>query len=416
MHRSLVLAISFALALTAGVPAQQAAPRPGLTVEQALALRSVTNPCLGDDFVAFTLVVPRPIADGPGGAYQHLGVIDGLGKLQPNGLPAPRWLVDGKQTAPGMQVRPGQREVSYLRAVDGSMQLFVQSIDGGEARQWAKTAAIAGYSWRPDGEAVSFTALDPAPEARASAQARGFKPVVVDEDWRHVSLWLVTDGGESKQLTNGTTVFDYEWAPDGSKLACACAPRNLVDDSYMFTRLFVLDVATGELTKLVDNPGKLGAFAWSPHHVPLGSKLAYVTAADRNDPHAGAVVVLDVASGVSELRAGPFMVEALQWVQLEPGMEANLLTLVARGTQSALLIDRHGALGPRVPDGAAITAMSARGERIAYTASAATHPAELFLGDDMMRGASPGGRRLSTASTSPRRSASCRSSTSRRSG
>ena len=40
----------------------------GLSVEQALRLRTVSNPQLGDDFVAFTLVVPRPIADGPGRA------------------------------------------------------------------------------------------------------------------------------------------------------------------------------------------------------------------------------------------------------------------------------------------------------------------------------------------------------------
>src|SRR5688572_22407527 len=98
MHRSLVVAISLAVAIAAGIPAQQAAPRAALTVEQALALRSVTNPCLGDDFVAFTLLVPRPIADGPGSAYQHLGVIDGLGKLQANARPEPRWLVNGKQT------------------------------------------------------------------------------------------------------------------------------------------------------------------------------------------------------------------------------------------------------------------------------------------------------------------------------
>ena len=32
---------------------------------------------LGDDFVAFHRVVPRPLEDGPGGSYLHVGVIDG---------------------------------------------------------------------------------------------------------------------------------------------------------------------------------------------------------------------------------------------------------------------------------------------------------------------------------------------------
>ena len=47
-------------------------------------------------------------------------------------------------------------------------------------------------------------------------------------------------GGAAKQLTNGTTVFEHEWSADGTRIACACAPRNTVDDSYMFQRLHVL--------------------------------------------------------------------------------------------------------------------------------------------------------------------------------
>src|SRR5436190_688890 len=172
MRRILVLAVVVAAVVPVPAAAQAPAAATGLSVAQALALRSVTNPRLGDDFVAFTLVVPRPIADGPGASYQHVGVIDGLGKLPENTTPAARWLVSGKQAAPGMQVRCKHREVSFLRAVDGGTQLFVQSIDGsmhgGEPRQWAKTPAIVGYRWRPGGGAVSFTALDAMPEPRAA--------------------------------------------------------------------------------------------------------------------------------------------------------------------------------------------------------------------------------------------------------
>jgi hypothetical protein len=38
----------------------------GLSAEPALGLRTVTHPQPGDDFVAFTLVVRPPIAEGPG--------------------------------------------------------------------------------------------------------------------------------------------------------------------------------------------------------------------------------------------------------------------------------------------------------------------------------------------------------------
>ena len=353
-----------------------AATANGLSVTQALSLASVSNPRLGADFVAFTRLVPRPIEHGPGGAYQHVGVIDGLGRLQAGVMPAVTWLVNGKQSAPAMQVRPGHREVSFLRLADGRPQLFVQGIDGGDARRFADTPAIAGYRWRPDGGAVSFTALDPLPEGRAAAHERGIRPVVVDEDWRHLSLWLVEDGGAPARRTADTTVFEHEWSPDGARIACACAPRNLVDDSYMFQRLHVLDVASGALAKLVDNPGKLGPFVWSPD----GSRLAYITAADRNDPHAGAVATVHVATGEVELRQGPFMAEALHWGP------RGLVALVARGTRSALLrIDAARGDGdelPELPPGLAVTALAMDGERIAYTGSRATHPPELFFGPE----------------------------------
>jgi dipeptidyl aminopeptidase/acylaminoacyl peptidase len=366
----------------------------GLTVEQALALRSVTNPRLGDDFVAFTLLVPRPIADGPGTAYQHVGVIDGLGALQPGVQPTVKWLVGGpqggKQSAPQMQVRPRHRELSFLRVVDGRPQLYVQSIDGGDARRWADTAPVAGYRWRPDGGAVSFTTLDAPPDARAAAEQKGIRPVIVDEDWRHLSLWLVEDGGKAKRLTNGTTVFEHEWAPDGARIACACAPRNTVDDNYMFQRLHVLDVGTGVLTKLVDNPGKLGAFAWSPDC----AKLAYITAADRNDPHAGSIATVTIRTGEVALRQGRFMAESLHWERLATVLENWPVALVARGTASATVPL------PLVPRGLAVTGLALRGVRVVYAASSASHPAELFLADPSVLTEEPGGRRLTDSNPS----------------
>lgn len=369
-----------ALAATLAAQSPPSEPAAGMTVAQALALRAVTNPRLGDDFVAFTLVVPRPLADGPGGNYLHLGVIDGLERIRAGAAAAVRWLVAGKDTASSMQVRPGRREVSFLRSVGGSAQLFVQPIDGGQAQRWAVTPAITAYRWRPDGRAISFTALDPPPPARAQAQARGIRPVVVDEDWRHLSLWLVEQDGEPGRLTSGTTVFEHEWAPDGKSIACACAPRNLVDDSYMFQRLHVLDVATGALERLVDNPGKLGAFAWSPD----GRQLAYVTALDRNDPHAGLLAFVDIATRESRLwprRGGAAataasMVTDVQWVGDSPHCIEHHGVASAVRTAGELTVaagrEHKGRAGH-------VTAYAVSRHYLITVVGTPQHPPELFL-------------------------------------
>ncbi|MCK5942457.1 MAG: S9 family peptidase [Planctomycetes bacterium] len=355
-----------ALALPAALLAQQP-----LSVSEALALKQIANPCMGDGFVVCNVVVPRPIADGPGGSYLNLAVVEG-GKL--------RMLVDGKRSAGSIAVRPGARQVSFKGRADGRTQVLTMDLDSGEVDLFAATPSVASYRWRPDGGAIAFTSQDPLPEGRAAARERGFRPVVVDEDWQHLSLWVCERGGEPKRLTEGVTVFDFQWSPDGTQLAAAIAPRNTVDDSYMAKRLHLVDAASGKRRKLVDNPGKLGDFAFSAD----GRRLAYVSAADRNDPHAGSLYLLDVEAGEARALSHGFlgMVQHVQpmaggfLVQESLGVRTRLRGVDAEGKHLWIHEPRKQRL--------AITGMSSHGDDFVYTASHAEHPAELFapLPDD----------------------------------
>ena len=146
-----------------------------------------------------------------------------------------------------------------------------------------------------------FTATLPPPPQRAQAREAGFRQTVYDEDWNPIGLFLWDRmSGEVTQLEVPGSVFGFEWSPDGSRLALGIAPRNLTDDSYMFVRLHVLDLASGAVSKLVDNPGKLGHFAWSPD----GRQLAYISAVDARDPHAGMLFLTDMDRNVTDLTPG----------------------------------------------------------------------------------------------------------------
>lgn len=349
-----------------------------LTIDEALSLRQVVNPKLGDGFVAFNLVVPRPVGDGVGGSYLNLGVID-----QPVGgggaeKPKVRWLVANEGSAPGLAIRPGSKQVSYTRRIDGRTEVVVRTVDGsGEPEPFAETPSLSSYRWRPDGQAIAFTVLDELPPGRQEAQERGFRPVIVDEDWRHVSLWMVEAGGKPVRLTEGTTVIGFEWAPNGKSIACACAPANTVDASYMQKRLHVLDIASGKLSKLVDNPGKLGDFAWSAD----GKRLAYISAADRNDPHAGMLYMVEVASkDVQPLTHGfTGMVQHVHATvdgflcQESIGVRTRLRALDPAGKPLWMYEPKISQL--------AITGFSSHvsAGNFVFTASHSMHPAELFV-------------------------------------
>lgn len=347
-----------------------------LSVAETVMLRTVANPIMGDGFVAFNMIVPQPIEDGPGGSYLHLGVIEQPEQAREGTAVVTRWLVAGTQSAGSIAIPKGQRAVSYLKRIDGRSQVVVHGIDGGEASVYAKTPAVASYRWRPDGGAIAFTSLDAKPAARAAANARGFEPIVYDEDWRHVSLWLVEKGKQPRRLTDGTTVFDFQWAPNGKSIACACAPRNTVDASYMQKRLHLLDVKSGELRKLVDNPGKLGDFAFSPD----SRNLFYISAATRNDPHAGSLFQIKTdGSGEAECKSHGFlgMVQHLHTssdgvlVQESVGVSTRLVHLDGAGKPEWLFQPKQQRL--------AITGFGSHDGKLVFSASHANHPAELFL-------------------------------------
>lgn len=347
-----------------------------LSVSEALSLRTVVNPQLGDGFVAFNMVVPRPIEDGPGGSYLHLGVIEKPFEARTGKAVVTYWLVNGKESARNMKIRPRYRQVSYLKRVKGKNQVFTQGIHQPEPKRFAVTPSVIDFKWSPDSKSVAFTTLDPMPPQRERATERGFKPVVYDEDWRHISLWTVSEGGTPRRLTSGTTVYDFQWNSTGSKIACACSPRNTVDDSYMSKRLKVLDVNTGKLTKLFDNPGKLGDFAWSRD----GKNFFFISAAFQMDPHAGSLFQMPGAGGEAEWKSSKFpgMVQHLKPAGLGILMQesvgvATRLTYMNEKGQPLWIFD------PNKTQRLGITDYSFYNGKVAFTASHANHPGELFI-------------------------------------
>ena len=360
------LPIVLLLAVVAGPLAAQRA----LTPMDVVLMRSVSgvHPSPDGARIAFTRSEPRRPADPPGAAYTTLHVLDTGGE---------RVLVAGAANVGGVEWRPDGSALTFAerRTGDAGRQLYALSMEGGEpTRVFATDLSISTFRWRPSGgAAVAFTASAPVPVARAAARAKGFTQTVVDEDWNPTNLYLWTPDGGVRPLDVPGSVFDLAWSPDGTRLAVALAPRPLVDDSYMFKRLHVVDVATGAVRMLVDNPGKLGPFVWSPD----GTRLAYVSAADARDPHAGMLYVADTRTGaVTPLTQGfEGMVHDLQW--WTPG---RIRAVVSRGVESRVadldVANRRWADLPGLD--MRIDAAVTVGSAVAAVVSGPAHPSEVY--------------------------------------
>lgn len=295
-------------------------------------MKSVSGVYLSPDGkkLAFTRTSPRLAEDRPGTAYNHLYLMDVDSGVE-------RLLIGGKRGVSGLAFSPDGDSITLRHRGEGDAhnEIWQLPLNGEEMTKLTETPhGVGNYRWRPDGGAIAYTVKDPSPPARAKARAAGFQQIVKDEDYDHVSLWLWDrETGDSERLTETVTVTSFEWEPGGKHLAAAIAPRNLVDDSYMFVRLHLVVPAENKVELLVENPGKLGSYAWSED----GQTLAYLSAADVRDPHAGMLYRVSIGSEAGQplnpsLRG---MYHQVEWTS--SAGQVSILAALSEGVETSLV-------------------------------------------------------------------------------
>ena len=231
--------------------------------------------------IAYLLSVPRdPFKEDDGPPWQELHVVEvASGKdmtfVSRESLAQPQWTPDGKG-------------VSFLakRGDDKTRGLYVIPVAGGEARRVVSHESdIRSYDWSPDGTRVAFLATPKVLKEVEELRKKGFTQEVFEEELRNTQVHIVkVDAKEaSRVLDLPGSAARALWSPDGRRLAVVLTPTPLVDDDLMRQRVHVVDAESGRVEENLENPGKLGAVAWSPD----SQRIAIVTGEDLNDPAAG---------------------------------------------------------------------------------------------------------------------------------
>ncbi|MXO66993.1 prolyl oligopeptidase family serine peptidase [Altererythrobacter endophyticus] len=285
----------------------------------------------------------------------------------------------------------GVSSVSF--SPDGSMITFLWSdegektalwgipVDGGSHRKLAaiEDAAIRKYAWAPDGSTVYMLTGAAPDEARDAEKEAGFDAVVYEEEQRFNRLFAAEVNRKRpdknpREITVPGYVSDIEVAPDGNWAAITSAPSPLIDDAYTSKRLQILDLASGNIRRVIETPGKLGDFEISPD----GTQISMIAAVDANDPAATTLHLVNVANGTYRaLNAGaPEATVDTEWMA-----DGRLATIAHVGAQSRLRIyTEDGNLVEDIASGPIIlTGLESGGNRIAVEADSPRHPSELFL-------------------------------------
>ncbi len=259
-----------------------------LTPQKLFEMNTVGEVSVSPDqnYIAYTVTVPRPFSDDPGANYRELHIYntqtDTIGKM-----------VTGDQLVSSIGWTPDSRAVTFranMQEVEG-IQIFTVNLSDYTIKPlFEHGASVRQYEFVND-SIVVFTATEPKGDDLREFEDKGFDIDIYEEEWRHISMYTKNlNLDEVRQLTHDVTVFDFTVSPAGDEIAAAIARKNLIDYNYMFKQIHLVDIETGDTELLMDNPGKLGDLAWSPD----GKKLAFQSASSRKDAVAGSLFVIDV--------------------------------------------------------------------------------------------------------------------------
>jgi dipeptidyl aminopeptidase/acylaminoacyl peptidase len=274
--------------------------------------RSMSLPCLPALIAAVSLVVPG-VALGQDEAPRAMTTDDGLAMVavSPQALsPDGEWVLFSKRKlnwddneyetevwmAPtdggdafrylgedgGSDFRfsPDGRYLTFKRSVgEGrkrTSQLFWMRTAGGEATQLTKHATSVGqYRWAADSSRIFFAATDERDKEEQKAIDDGDDAIFVDEGpngqtrshWSNLWVFLIEAGEDDERETKLTDeeflVGAFDPSPDSRWIALTARYTNRRNDGDK-TEIFLLDVASGDKTRLTDNNAPEGGVVWSP--------------------------------------------------------------------------------------------------------------------------------------------------------
>ena len=282
-------AVAVACCAAWGVCAQE---KHAMTFDDLIKLQRVMEPQISPDgkWVAYTVATPDMDANRNA---------SNIWMVAASGGEAIQLTQSGKDSSPVWS--PDGKTIAFISSRSGDSQVYLLSMDGGEAHPLTKLSTGADLAiWSPDGKTIAFTSSvypeckdDECNKKKDEEKEKNKVKAHVAEAllYRHWTHWnegkrshlfvIASDGsGTAKDLTAGAEydvppdqrgeASDINFSPD-SKEICFTAVTDKVEATSTNGDLFVVPVSGGEPKRITTQPG----FDGNPVYSPDGKYIAY---------------------------------------------------------------------------------------------------------------------------------------------
>ena len=250
--------------------------------EDFLSLRSVANPLISPDGKHVIFSVTNP--DWKENNY------DSEFWISKNSQEPFQLTRTNKGSSTSAKWSPDSKWIAFLADRGDKNQVYIIRTDGGEAQAITKEEeGINNFNWSPDGKKIAILMNEKDSKSQKSKKERYGSFEVDDEEFKLSHLWLIDfsadmfpspaekpcyDAKDSTKscislvkpvrLTNGNfTISNFEWSPDGTKIAFTHQPNPLITSS-VHSNISIFDVNSKKVTALVENLSSDFFSNWSP--------------------------------------------------------------------------------------------------------------------------------------------------------